>query len=216
MCDEPFRDFNARLIPTVDKSRVIGVKTPYIKALARELVRGGAHSEFLRALPHKYFEEDQLHAFIISELRDLDAALLELEHFLPYIDNWATCDQLSVKVFARAPERILPYIDMWLESSHTYTVRFAVCQLMRYFLDDRFDIKYTDAVSNIMSEEYYVNMMCAWFFATALAKQYDLVLPYFRENKLPIWVHNKAIRKARESLRLTQAQKAEISKYRRK
>ncbi len=212
LADKPFRDFNAGLIPNIDKDAFIGVKTPALKSLARELVKSGEAQDFLLALPHEYFEENQLHAFIISELRDYALAMRELERFLPYIDNWATCDQLIIKAFSKCPERLVPQIDLWLESGHTYTVRFAVGLLMRYFLNERFDTEYSDRVAGLKSDEYYVNMMSAWYFATALAKHYDSVLPYFKEKKLPIWVHNKAIQKARESYRVSPEHKSELLK----
>ncbi len=212
LADEKFRDFNAKLIPSVDKSRVIGVKTPELRSLAKELIKSGEADGFLRRLPHGYFEEDQLHAFILSEIRDIDTAIAEVERFLPYIDNWATCDQLIVKAFAKAPECLLKKLDEWLASGHTYTVRFAVGLLMRYFLDDRFEEKYLDRVAAIVSDEYYVNMMLAWYFATAAAKQYASVYPYFAEHRLPKWVHNKAIGKSCESFRVTDAHKSELRK----
>ncbi len=212
LADEKFRDFNAKLIPSVDKSRVVGVKTPKLRNLAKELIKSGGADGFLRRLPHEYFEEDQIHAFIVSEIRDFDKALCEVERFLPYIDNWATCDQLIVKAFAKEPERLLPKLDEWLASEHTYIVRFAVGLLMRYFLDERFEEKYLDRVAEIVSDEYYINMMSAWFFATAAAKQYASVYPYFAENRLTKWVHNKAIGKSRESFRVTDAHKSELRK----
>ncbi len=208
LSDEPFRDFNAKLIPTVQKDRVIGVKTPALKLLAKDIFKSGEYKEFLRSLPHKYFEENQLHAFIISEISDFEAAAFELEAFLTFIDNWATCDQLIVKVFAKYPERLINRIDLWLKSSHTYTIRYAIGLLMRHFLDERFCIEYSDRVAHIISDEYYVNMMSAWYFATALAKQYEKILPYFTESRLPVWVHNKAIQKAQESYRVSEEHKA--------
>ncbi len=212
LSDESFRDFNARLMPTVDKNTVIGVKTPLIKAMAKEIFKSREYKEFLSELPHKYFEENQLHAFIVSQIKDFDDALFELERFLPYIDNWATCDQLVMNAFSKSPERILPSIDKWLKSSRTYTIRFAIGQLMRYFLDERFSLEYSDRVAAVISGEYYVNMMSAWYFTTALAKQYDAALPYFKEGRLSAWVHNKAIQKARESYRVTDARKEELLK----
>ncbi len=212
LSDEKFRDFNAKLIPNIDKSTVIGVKTPELRKLAKALMKSGEADGFLRRLPHEYFEENQLHAFIISEIRDFDAALSEVERFLPYVDNWATCDQLIVKAFAKAPERLLPKLDEWIASGRTYTVRFAVGLLMRYFLDERFDERYLARVAKIESDEYYVNMMSAWYFATAAAKQYAAVYPYFSEYSLPTWVHNKAIQKSRESFRVTDEHKAELGK----
>ncbi len=216
MSDNTFRDFNARLIPNISKDTVIGVKTPHLRALAKEMYRSGECGEFLSLLPHEYFEENQLHAFIISEISDHGTALVELERFLPFIDNWATCDQLVMKAFKKSPEKILPKINGWLAAPHAYTVRFAIGHLMRYFLDSRFDRCYSDAVASIKSDDYYVNMMCAWYFATALAKQYDHIISYFEDNSLPHWVHNKAIQKARESYRVPIEHKEELLKLKKR
>ena len=159
-------------------------------------------------MPHQYFDEDQLHAFVLSLEKDFDKCIAEVEAFLPYIDNWATCDQLSPRVFKKEPEKLLPYIQSWIKSDRTYTVRFAIGMLMQHFLDEKFDVKYADMAAEVRSEEYYVNMMIAWYFATALAKQYELILPYLEEKRLDDWVHNKAIRKSVESYRITDEQKA--------
>ncbi len=205
--DIKFRDFNARLIPNIDKETVIGVKTPQLKQLAREVYKSGEYKGFISVLPHKCFEENQLHAFIISQIADFDMAIYELERFLPYVDNWATCDQLIMKAIAKKPEKILDKIDLWLASGKTYTVRFAIGLLMRYFLDERFDKEYLDKVAAVKSDEYYINMMIAWYFATALAKQWEDSVKYIEEEKLGIWIHNKTIQKARESLRVTEEHK---------
>ncbi len=205
--DPAFREFNVKLIPSVDPKTVIGVKTPLIRQLARELIKSGEWKTFVCDLPHKWFEENQVHALILSELRDEMVVRAELERFLPFIDNWATCDQLIPKVFAKQPEMLLGDIKRWMASEHMYTVRFAIGLLMRHFLDERFDTVYADMVAAVRSEAYYVNMMAAWYFATALAKQYDAVLPYLEESRLPVWVHNKTIRKATESYRVTEAHK---------
>ena len=206
--DTDFREFNAKLIPNIDNAAVIGVKTPALKELARELIASGEYKDYLLRLPHKYFEENQLHSFIISLFKDFDTALSEVERFLPYIDNWAVCDQLILKAFAKNADALLPKIKKWLQSGETYTVRFAIGLLMRYFLDERFEEKYLQLVANVVSDEYYINMMSAWYFATALAKQYDRTLPFFTEKKLSLWVHNKSIGKARESLRVSEEHKA--------
>ncbi len=205
--DIKYRDFNARLIPSVDKNRIIGVKTPELRAIAKRLAASDSCEDFLRSLPHEYFEENQIHAFIISEIPDFEHAVTELERFLPYVDNWATCDQMSLRAFRKAPERVLSHIDSWLESGRTYTVRFGICTLMKYFLDERFDIRYLDKVACIKTDEYYINMCSAWFFATALAKQYEAALLYISEHRLTKWVHNKAITKACESFRVSSEHK---------
>lgn len=206
--DIKYRDFQGALIPTVEKERIIGVRTPALRSMAKEAVKRGEAESFLVSLPHRYFEEDQLHAFIIERESDFEKCVSLIEQFLPYIDNWATCDQLSPKCFAKHPEKLLPYIEKWLVSPRTYTVRFAVLCLMRYFLDGLFETKYAQAVADIKSIEYYVKMAVAWYFATALAKQYDFILPFITEKRLDAWTHNKAIQKATESFRVSGEKKA--------
>lgn len=205
--DTAYRDFQAKLIPTIDKETVIGVRTPALRKMAKQLAKREEIGEFLRSLPHTYFEENQLHAFIIAQRKDFAQCMEELSVFLPYVDNWATCDQLLPKVFQKHRQELLPYIREWLASAQTYTVRFGIGMLMGHFLDEDFDRTYPDMVSKVRSEEYYVNMMIAWYFATALAKQYEAVLPYIEEKKLADWTHNKAIQKAVESYRITPEQK---------
>ena len=205
--DKAYRDFQSKLIPNVNPETVIGVRTPELRAFAKALVKEGEEVEFLGALPHQYFDENQLHAFILSEIKDYDRCMQETERFLPFIDNWATCDQLSPKVFKKHRQKLLPHIEKWIASEEVYTVRFAIGALMRYFLDDDFDLAYPELVAAVRSEEYYVNMMIAWYFATALAKQYESILPYFETQRLDDWTHNKAIQKAVESRRITMQQK---------
>ncbi len=205
--DTAYRDFQSKLIPNVNPETVIGVRTPELRAFAKALVKKGEEVEFLGALPHQYFDENQLHAFILSEIKDYDRCMQETERFLPFIDNWATCDQLSPKVFKKHRQKLLPHIEKWITSEEVYTVRFAIGALMRYFLDDDFDLAYPELVAAVRSEEYYVNMMIAWYFATALAKQYESILPYFETQRLDDWTHNKAIQKAVESRRITMQQK---------
>ena len=206
--DKEYARMQAKIIPTVSPDRIIGVRTPALRDFAKSLSKDQDIGEFLSYLPHQYFDEDQLHAFVISLEKDFDKCMAEVDAFLPFIDNWATCDQLSPKAFKKEPEKLLPYIQIWIKSDKTYTVRFAIGLLMQHFLDDRFDIKYADEVAGIRSEEYYIRMMIAWYFATALAKQYELVLPYLKDKRLDDWVHNKAIRKSIESYRITDEQKA--------
>lgn len=207
MRDETYAAFQRKLLPTVPPDAVIGVRTPQLRALAKQMLKNGAAEGFLSELPHAYFDENQLHAFILSEMKDFDVCITAVEAFLPYIDNWATCDQLSPKAFKKSPERLLPFIDVWLASDKTYTVRFGVGILMQHFLDERFSPEYPEKVAAVSSDEYYINMMIAWYFATALAKQYKSVLPFIEKRVLPAWTHNKAIQKARESLRITPEQK---------
>ena len=206
--DIKFRDFQAPLFPTIDKERIIGVRTPDIKQLAKELFGSDTANEFIKELPHYYFDENQLHVFLISRIKDYQECLKEVNKFLPYIDNWATCDTLDPKVFAKHKEELLIEIKSWLKSKHTYTVRFAIGMLLGYYLDESFKKEYLAWVSSIKSEEYYINMMIAWYFATALAKQYASAIKYIEEKKLSPWVHNKTIQKAVESYRISDEQKA--------
>lgn len=206
--DEAFADFQARLLPTVERDRVVGVRTPNLKALARELDGTDEAAAFLLALPHYYFEENNLHAFLISRIRGFDETLAEVERFLPFVDNWATCDQLSPKAFAKTPEGLLHSIERWLASDRVYTVRYAIGCLMRYFLGERFKREYADAVAAIRSDEYYVQMMAAWYFATALAKNRDDAWGYLA--LLDPTVRKMAIRKAIESYRLSDEDKEKL------
>lgn len=208
MRDKDYALMQAKIIPTVAADRIIGVRTPALRAFAKRLYKDRDIEAFLSCLPHPYFDEDQLHAFVISLEKDFDKCIAELDTFLPFIDNWATCDQLSPKVFKKEPEKLLPSIQTWIKSDKTYTVRFAVGLLMQHFLGENFDLRYADMVAAVRSEEYYVNMMIAWYFATALAKQYELVLPYLEEKRLDVWTHNKAIQKSLESHRISDEQKA--------
>ena len=206
--DEKYRDFQSKLIPNLEASVMIGVRTPELRKLSREMVRRENIGEFLDALPHRYFDENQLHAFILSEIRDYDRCVEAVCRFLPYVDNWATCDQMSPKVFRRNRQALLPYIREWIDSGKTYTVRFGIGMLMSHFLDEVFDQTYAETVASIRSEEYYVNMMIAWYFATALVGHYEEILPFLEEKRLDPWTHNKAIQKAIESYRITEEQKA--------
>ena len=206
--DRTYAAFQAKLIPTVETDRIIGVRTPELRTFAGKLAKDEDIASFLTSLPHQYFDEDQLHAFVISLEKDFDKCIAGVNAFLPFIDNWATCDQLSPKVFKKEPEKLLPYIYTWTKSDKVYTVRFAIGMLMQHFLDERFNPKYADMVAAVRSEEYYINMMIAWYFATALAKQYASILPYLEGKKLDDWTHNKAIQKSVESNRITTEQKA--------
>ena len=206
--DKDYALMQTKIIPTVAADRIIGVRTPALRTFAKSLYKDSDIDAFLSCVPHQYFDEDQLHAFVLSLEKDFDKCIAEVDAFLPYIDNWATCDQLSPKVFKKHPEKLFPYIQSWIKSDRTYTVRFAIGMLMQHFLGENFDLKYADMAAEVRSEEYYINMMVAWYFATALAKQYELVLPYLEEKRLDDWVHNKAIQKSVESYRITDEQKA--------
>ena len=205
--DEKYRDFQAKLIPTRDPETMIGVRTPALRDYAKTLSKRPDIGKFLNALPHESFDEDQLHAFILSVMKDFDECARAVDRFLPFVDNWATCDQLSPKVFGKHHEALLPWIEKWLGSGETYPVRFGIGMLMQHFLDTDFDPAYLERVAAVQSEKYYINMMRAWYFATALAKQYDAVLPYLEERRMDVWTHNKTIRKAVESYRITDEQK---------
>jgi len=205
--DEEYRAFQSKLIPTVGLDHFIGVRTPELRSLAKKYGKNPDVDIFLNDLPHKYFDEDQLHAFILSGMKDFGKCAEEVSRFLPYVDNWATCDQMSPKIFKKNRGALLSYIDEWIRSDKTYTIRFAIGMLMEHFLDDDFDIKFPVQVSNVRSDEYYVKMMIAWYFATALAKQYDQVIPFIEEKKLDPWIHNKTIQKAVESYRISSEQK---------
>lgn len=205
--DEGYAEFQCKLIPDVKPEYFIGVRTPELRSMAKSLAKDKDIGAFLDELPHRYFDEYQLHSFIICEIKDIDRCLEEVERFLPYVDNWATCDQLSPKIFKKHKDKLLERIKVWIDSDRTYTVRFAMEMLMSHFLDDDFDISYPRMVAAVRSEEYYIRMMQAWYFATALAKQYETVLPFITEKKLEQWTHNKAIQKATESRRITPEQK---------
>ena len=207
LADEKYREFNSKLMPTVEKSTVLGVRTPDLRKFAKELFKDSRSAEFLGELPHKYFEENQLHAFLVEQIGDFDRCMELVEAFLPYIDNWATCDCFSPKIFKKDPGRLLPFICKWLESSHVYTVRYGIVMLMRYFLDERFDPKYLKLVADRPTEDYYLSIAVAWYFATALTKQYDSALPFIQNKFLDKATHNKAIQKAVESFRIADSRK---------
>ena len=205
--DVKYRDFQVPIVPSVSPDSMIGVRTPELRRLAKEFGKREDIRTFLEDLPHRYFDENQLHAFILSGMKDYQQCMDGVKSFLPYVDNWATCDQMSPKVFKKHRPELLEEIRNWLGSEETYTIRFGVGMLMEHFLDEDFDPVYPEMVSKLRSSEYYVNMMIAWYFATALAKQYESVLPYIEEHRLDVWTHNKTIQKAVESYRITPEQK---------
>ena len=214
--DKGYREMQVTIIPTVDADSIIGVRTPALRQLAKEFAKREDISEFLSDLPHKFFEENQLHAFILSGMKDAESCIRLVDEFLPYVDNWATCDQMSPKVFKKHKQLLLEYVDKWIRSEHTYVKRFAIGMLMEHFLDEDFKTSYLTKVAKIRSEEYYVNMMIAWYFATALAKQYEDTLPFIEKQKLDKWTHNKSIQKAVESYRITPEQKEYLKTLKRK
>lgn len=207
LADEKYREFHSGLIPTVDKNSIIGVRIPEIRKLAKSLSEDDRR-EFIGILPHRYYDENVLHAAIISDIRGFGEVLEQTERFLPYVDNWAVCDLLNPKAFPKNRETVLPRIYEWLGSERTYTVRFGIVTLMRNYLDGDFKEEYPERVAMIRSEEFYINMAIAWYFATALAKQWDSAVKYVEERRLPDWTHRKTIQKACESFRITDEQKS--------
>lgn len=204
MQDTTYKAFNARLIPTISPDKVIGVRMPQLRKLAKEMTKNEDTVNFLSELPHTYHEENVLHMLIISSIKDFDEAIKAYQTFLPYVDNWAVTDCQTPAVFKKNPDKLLPYIDEWLVSSEEYTIRFAILQLMNIYLtEDNFNESILERVCEVKNEAYYVNMMRAWFFATSLAKQYDATIPYINERRLDDWTHQKTIQKARESLRIS-------------
>ena len=211
--DLKYKDFHSRLMPTIDKELVIGVRTPELRKFAKELSKTDMAEAFLGTLPHKYYEENNLHAFLLCEIKDFALLIARLNEFLPFVDNWATCDMMRPKNFAKNKEKLLPEIERWMQSAEPYTVRFGIEMLMIHFLDEDFDIKFPQSVAEIRSDEYYVKMMQAWYFATALAFQYEAVLPFIEKKALDDWTHNKAIQKAVESYRITDEQKLFLKQF---
>ncbi len=209
--DTGYRDFQLKLTPGLTEDYMLGVRTPELRKIAKELVKSGEADAFTAELPHRYFEENQIHAFIFSEMKDYDRLTEELERFLPCIDNWATCDQLRPKIFRKHTDDVYSRIELWVQSCHTYTVRFGLGMLMAYFLDEKYTPGQHELAVNIVSDEYYINMMRAWYFATALAKQYDDTIAVFENRLLDKWTHNKSIQKARESFRVSDEHKAYLS-----
>lgn len=208
--DQKYQSFQSKLMPTVPPETIIGVRTPLLRKLAKEFSGTPQAEEFLRTLPHEYYEENNLHAFLIEKIRDYDRALAETERFLPYIDNWATCDCFCPKVFAKYKAELLEAIQRWLASDQLYTVRYAIGMLMRHYLDEAFQPEFLAWVAGVQSEEYYINMMRAWYFATALARQPDSAFVWLTERRLDIWTHNKTIQKAVESYRISAEMKQQL------
>lgn len=206
MQDLSYREFHAKLMPTIDKETIIGVRTPALRKYAKELIKTDLEV-FLQDLPHEYYEENNLHGFIIEAIKDYDQCLAAINAFLPYVDNWATCDMMGPKVFKKHLPELRAQIQMWLDSGEDYTIRFGVNMLMKYYLDEAFEPEYLDWVASIQSEEYYVKMVVAWYFATALAKQYEATIGIMEQKRLEKWTHNKTIQKAVESYRITDEQK---------
>lgn len=205
--DLGYKEFHSKLMPTVCKDKIIGVRVPQLRKFAKELNKSDLKADFLNTLPHKYYEEDNLHAFLIEQIKDFNECISALDNFLLFVDNWATCDMMTPKVLAENPDLLYEKIQEWAKSEHTYTVRFAVVTLMKFFMDERLDKKHLKLLLRIKSNEYYINMAIAWYLATALSSRWDLVIPYIENKKFDKWIHNKAIQKSIESYRITKQQK---------
>ena len=205
--DKSYRDFQSKLIPTIPVETIIGVRIPALRKLAKEYGKDPESVEFLKQLPHTYYDENILHALLVAEIKDYEACVKEVERFLPYVDNWAVCDIFSPKVFRKNKDKLIDKIREWTASGQPYTCRFGMEMLMTHFLDEDFRVEYLEIPAAVHSEEYYVNMMIAWFYATALAKQWDATIGYIEDQRLDTWTHNKTIQKARESYRITPEQK---------
>lgn len=213
LADEKYKKFHSSLMPTVNPDKIIGIRTPVLRKFAKKL-NAEEKTEFIKKLPHRFYEEDNLHIFILQEEKDFEKAIGEIERFLPFVDNWATCDAPLPKAFERERERLLSYVRKWLGSSHTYTVRYGIGVLMRLFLDEAFKVEYLQWVADVKSEEYYVNMMRAWYFATAMAKQEKSTLPYLENHLIDDWTHAKTIQKCAESYRIDEKLKKKLKTLR--
>ena len=200
--DIEYRNFNSKIIPNVDIDKMIGIRIPELRKIAKEMVKTGEYKDFIKELPHTYYEENTLHSCILSLIKDIDELIWEIDKFLPYIDNWATTDALSPKVFKKYPDRILDKVKEWINKKDEYAVRFGVVTLLNFYLDDNFSEEINDLVSSINRDEYYINLAIAWYFSYALIYQYDKTIYIFEEKKLSPWIHNKAIQKAIESFRI--------------
>lgn len=205
--DADYKNFHCKLVPDLNPDTVIGVRVPQLRKLAKYLFEKDDCEQFFCSLPHKFYEENSLHAFMICQIKDFDQCIMQLNRFLPYVDNWATCDSIKPLVFSKHKNLLLPYIFEWINSKHTYTVRFGIGMLMTHYLDDRFDAEFLQKVADIKTDEYYINMMIAWYFATALAKQYEITVKFLEENELSEWIFNKTVQKAIESRRISDDKK---------
>ena len=212
--DLKYRDFHSKLMPETDKETVIGIRTPVLRKFAKEFAGTSEAEAFLRQLPHRYYEENNLHMMLITGIKDYEKCMEEIQRFLPCIDNWATCDYPAPKCFARHKDQVLEEAKRWISSGETYVIRYGIGMLMRLFLDEDFSSEYLEMAAAVQSQEYYVNMMIAWYFATALAKQWDATVPYIEQHKLSDWVHRKTDQKDVESYRITPEQKEYLKGFR--
>lgn len=207
MQDPAYRDFHSNLMPGIDKDTIIGIRTPQLRRFAKQLAQKAEAEQFLHRLPHQYYEENNLHMMLVAQIKDYESCLAEVERFLPYVDNWATCDLPAPKCFEKHKKELITVIRKWISSEKIYVVRYGIGLLLRLYLDADFDPAYLELVTAVQSEEYYVNMMIAWYLATALAKQWEETIPYLEERRLSEWVHRKTIQKAVESYRITKEKK---------
>lgn len=207
LADEAYKAFQQKLMPSVDPDTVIGIRTPELRRFAAKFAQTEEAKDFMANLPHTYYEENNLHAFLIEKITDFESAVTELNRFLPYVDNWATCDMMSPKIFSANKEKLLPVIERWISSSHTYMIRYGIVMIMKYFLDGEFSPRHLQKVADISSNEYYIEMAQAWYFAEALVKQYDHALPYLQKEWLSPFVHSKTISKACDSFRISDEKK---------
>lgn len=212
--DDTYREFQARLVPNIPQETILGVRTPELRKIAKEVFESPEREAFLNDLPHRYYEENLIHFFVISMIRDFDACVCAVETFLPYVDCWPVSDQATPKSFRKNHEKLLPFVRKWIYSDHVYTSRLGIRMLMNEFLDADFREEYLELVAQKRSDEYYLKMMAAWYFATALAKRYDETIPYFEEHRLDEWVHRKAVQKALESYRVIDSHKEYLKKLR--
>ena len=212
--DDAYREFQAKLVPNIPKETIFGVKTPQMREIAKKVAAGAERDAFLKSLPHKYYEENLIHFFVISLMKDFDECVKAVEEFLPYVDCWPVSDQATPKSFRKNHEKLLPYIRRWIDSDHVYTARFGMRMLMNEFLGEDFKEEYLSWVADKKGEDYYLQMMQAWYFATALAKQYDASVKYIEERKLNEWVHKKSIQKAVESFRVSDEHKEYLKSFR--
>lgn len=213
--DKEYGDFQAKLTPTISRDFIIGIRVPNIRMLAKECIKDENVNTFLDELPHQYYDENMLHAAIICEIKDYEECIRRIEQFLPYVDNWAVCDTIVPKIFKKRKDTLLDKATEWMESKEEFTVRYGIAVIMRYYLDKDFKKEYLDKPASIRSDKYYINMMNAWLFATALAKQWDATIVYLENNCFDVWVHNKTIQKARESFRVTDEHKEYLKSLKR-
>lgn len=212
--DDDYKKFQAKLVPNIPSDTIVGVRTPQLRKIAREVFESDFRDEFINDVPHKYYEENLIHFFILAMIKDFEQCVYMTEAFLPYVDCWPVCDQSSPKVFKKNHQKLLPYIKKWIASNHTYTARFGIRMLMNEFLGEDFKEEYLELVACKSGEDYYLKMMIAWYFATALAKRYDETIKYIEERRLDEWVHKKAIQKAIESYRVTDEHKEYLKSLR--